>query len=218
LKNPSRIQRALLCLLAHCMVVADLLADDAPESVAPVPGVSSDQSAMDADAAALDLALWSAAADGNIDLFNRLLASGARVQGAGVPTTALWIASQQGETEIVKRLLALGTDVEAQDAVDGRTALYQAAQEGHTSVVRLLLASGAHTDVSSIRTGATPLFMAAARGHAEVVRLLLAARADINALANADGVVDSPLSIAKKRGYDDIVEMIERSGDIDLTP
>lgn len=202
-------------LLSVCLSVANALADEATESSSMDPSHSFSHSAMNADVAALDLALWSAAADGDTELFDRLLMLGAQAQGPDMPTTALWIAAQEGATEIVVRLLALGVDVEAKDPVDGRTALFQAAQEGHAAIVNRLLDAGARVDVASTRTGATPLFMAAARGHAEVVRLLLDARADINVSASADGGVDSPVSIARRRGFPDIVDMIERSDDPD---
>lgn len=211
----STIQRACVCLLTLYLAAAASVADDGAEPAAFPPLHSGGHSAIDADAAALDLALWSAAAEGDVELFDRLLTRGARVQASGLPTTALWIASQQGAVGIVERLLALDADLEAPDPADGRTALFQAAQEGHAAVVRLLLLSGARVDVVSARTGATPLFVAAARGHTDVVRELLAAQADVNALANVDGVVDTPLSIAVKRGFVEIAELIRRSGGVD---
>jgi ankyrin repeat protein len=60
--------------------------------------------------------------------------------------------------------------------------------------------------------------MAAARGHTEVVGVLLAADADVHVQASADGVIDSPLSIAGKRGHFDVVELIERAGGESLKP
>jgi uncharacterized protein len=206
-----------ICLLFACLAVADSVAADSGDVTvtATVPSPNAGfHPGTDSDAEALDVALWSAAADGDLGRFERLLAEGAEAQSryAAAPTSALWIASQQGHTEIVKRLLALGTNVEAEDPSDGRTALFQAAQEGHAGIVSLLLEHGARVDVTSARTGATPLFTAAARGHIDVVRLLLAAGADVNVVATANGISDSPLSIARKRGFSGIIALIERSG------
>lgn len=209
-----------MCLLCFCLVAADSVADDAPVTVTAPPPIVDDLPGMDSDAEALDVALWSAAADGDLERFDFLLANGARVQSERTvaPTSALWIASQEGHTEIVQVLLALGTNIEGQDPSDGRTALFQAAQEGHADIVQLLLDDGARVDVRSVRTGATALFMAAARGHMDVVRLLLAAGADVNVAATANGLADSPLGIARKRGYPGIVDLIERAGGTDPRP
>src|SRR5690606_25378090 len=73
------------------------LANEAAETQAPRTA-----EAMNADAEALTEALWSAAADGDIERFNRLLAMGAEIDAtqAETVTTALWIASQEGHTEM----------------------------------------------------------------------------------------------------------------------
>jgi hypothetical protein len=206
-----------LCLLYSCFAPAGSVADEAAGMVTAPRSLAAAHPGMDADAEALGVALWSAAADGDRERLDLLLAKGAGAQShnAVAPTSALWIASQEGHAEVVQLLLALGTNVEAEDPSDGRTALFQAAQEGHTDVVHLLLESGARVDSRSARTGATPLFMASARGNIDVVRLLLAAGANVNAVATANGIADSPLSIARKRGHVDIAELIARSGGTD---
>lgn len=165
----------------------------------------------DADVEALNDALWFAAADGDLERFQRLLAQGADPDGkpTGVPATALWIAAQEGHVDLVRFLVGLGADLEARDASDERTALFQAAQEGHADIVAILLEAGASIEAASARTGATALFIAAAQGHIEVVRLLVDAGADLDARAVAGDREDSPLSVARSRGYDEVVRLIE---------
>ena len=206
----------LSCLLCSGLPTFGAVADEvAPgaDGLAPRP---ESFAALDSNAEAIDVALWTAAAEGDVERLDFLIANGADPEStvAALPTSALWIAAQEGHTEIVRRLLALGSGIETKDPSDGRTALFQAAQEGHAETVALLLAHGASVDVASARTGATPLFMAAAGGHADVVRLLLAAKSNVHVFAAANGVVDSPLSIARKRGYADVVDLIGRADGI----
>jgi ankyrin repeat protein len=170
-----------------------------------------DDELNDADVEALNDALWFAAADGDLERFQRLLAQGADPDGkpAGVPATALWIAAQEGHVDLVRFLVGLGADVDGRDATDQRTALFQAAQEGHAEIVAILLEAGAAIEAASARTGATALFIAAARGHIDAVRVLVDAGADLDARAVAGDHEDTPLSIARSRDFDEVARLIE---------
>ena len=203
-----------IALLSACLATAGSMADEATALHADMQG------GMDAEGEALATALWLAAAEGDLERLNHLLAIGAEVQAqpTGVPTSALWIAAQEGHTEIVKLLLALGANIEDQEPSDGRTALFQASQEGHPEIVNLLLEHGARVNAASASTGATPLFIAAARGHVDVVLLLLEAKANAHVVASANGIADSPSSIARKRGHAGIVELIENYSRADARP
>lgn len=53
--------------------------------------------------------------------------------------------------------------------------------------------------------GASPLLRASVSGHAEVVRALAERGADVNL---TDSAGESPLQLAKKRGYSGIVEIL----------
>ncbi|HUU17930.1 MAG TPA: ankyrin repeat domain-containing protein [Sedimentisphaerales bacterium] len=55
----------------------------------------------------------------------------------------------------------------------------------------------------------TPLLSAVSRGHREVVNLLLVNGANVNAKDNDDR---TPLSLAKDKGYEKIVELLRRHG------
>jgi ankyrin repeat protein len=83
-----------------------------------------------------------------------------------------------------------------------------AAQNGHTEIVKLLL--DANADVNAANTnGLSPLYMAAQKGHTEVVKLLLVANADVNLKGSFKDTKYTPLEIARVRGHEDIVRILE---------
>ena len=120
-----------------------------------------------------------AAHDGDLAAVQRLLASGAPVNGADAfGRTALHEAAMWGHDAILARLLRAGADVHAQDAA-GRTALDEALQTGNVSSLLLLGEAGADLDLSG--PSSLPLMIeAAARDNTTLLELILAEGHDVN--------------------------------------
>ena len=120
-----------------------------------------------------------AAHDGDLAAVQRLLASGAPVNGADAfGRTALHEAAMWDHDAILARLLRSGADVHAQDAA-GRTALDEALQTGNVSSLLLLGEAGADLDLSG--PSSLPLMIeAAARDNTTLLELILAEGHDVN--------------------------------------
>jgi hypothetical protein len=82
--------------------------------------------------------------------------------------------------------------------------LTQAAHGGHLEIVDMLLRAGATVDLPS-GEGHTALFMAVIGNHPKVVKRLLEAGANTTIKVNGDTVS----GIAKSKGFDDIVSILE---------
>jgi ankyrin repeat protein len=120
-----------------------------------------------------------AAAEGNCELVEQLLAAGADVNKDSGYGTPLEIAAKRGHVGVMVILIVNGALLDVKTDWHGQTPLFEAACRGHTQAVELLLASGA--DVTGGNApGSRPLDVAAARWHADVVALLVDAGADIN--------------------------------------
>ena len=121
-------------------------------------------------------------------------------------------AARYGDVERLQALLDSGSDVNARDRYH-QTGLMLAAQGGHTEVVRVLIAAGAPLDhVNNL--GWTALIESIVLGnggqrHVAVLRALVDAGANLN-LADRSG--DTPLALAKKRGYAEMVKILEAAG------
>ena len=135
------------------------------------------------DAKTKNEALRLAALNGDTDMVECLLNSGARVSdesmfGRGV----LHQAAQSKSPEVVRLLIKHGADVSATD-MQGHTPLHLAAASGHEAIVKLLLdemtAKSFDVDVTD-NTGRTPLHLAAFHGHIGAVKLLVDQGALIN--------------------------------------
>ncbi len=131
--------------------------------------------------------------------------------------TALMWAAFLGNEPLVKTLLERGANVGQFTVVGG--ALEQAAWGGHTGVARLLLAAGAEVDRRDLIANYTPLHWAASSEYASaaLTELLLAHGADANAeggqpVDNFLGVIQTPLSLARKRGDTPIVRTLLKAG------
>ncbi len=128
----------------------------------------------------LNEALHSAVRSGNLQEVNKLLASGADVNGSdGLGSTPLLDAAWSGNADIARVLLSHGADVNAAHREAGSTALEYAVLTGRTALVELLLTAGADT-TRRYRYNQTVLHLAAARGFPRILELLVNAHVSLN--------------------------------------
>ena len=126
--------------------------------------------------------------------------------------SAFLLAAAEGYTDIVKLTLRSGADVKSTNHY-GDTALIPAAHHGHVNVVRELLTAQVPIDHVN-KLGWTALLEAIVLGDGgpkpiEIVKMLVAAKANVN-LPDKDGV--TPLAHAKKRGFPEMVKILEAAG------
>jgi|TARA_B100000315_G_C14470843_1_gene538241 ankyrin repeat protein len=120
-----------------------------------------------------DIALLSAAYDGNIEAAKQQLAEGADVNVKDKDyrnETPLQYAAQEGHTKVAELLIANGADVNAKVFGNGETPLQYAVQEGHKEIVELLIANDA--DVNALSVYGAPLDEAVERDESEIADLL----------------------------------------------
>lgn len=126
---------------------------------------------------------------------------------------AVTIASVADDEETLRVLLALGASARLTTSRYDGTALIAAAHLGHDGVVRQLIVAGAPLDhVNNLHW--TALIEAIVLGdggirHQRVVKDLLAAGASAR-LTDRSG--NTPLALAKSRGYGEMVALLEKSG------
>jgi beta-lactamase regulating signal transducer with metallopeptidase domain len=170
--------------------------------VAPVKLVSAEE-----DAGPLEMALFNAAKDGDIEAVRRHLDLGANanaaIEGDGSPLIA---AARGGHLEAVRLLLDRGADIDRGVPGDGN-ALIMAAGEGQTEVVRYLLERGAAIE-EVVPGDENPLIHASERGQAAAVRLLIARGANVNARVWAEGEWRTPLNMARRNHRDEVVRVL----------
>lgn len=134
--------------------------------------------------------LISAAANGNKEIVELLLASGA---DANVENEqgCIPLHYHKGKSHIIDVLLPVTKDLDARD-VSGVTALHRAAGPGYGDATQRLLAAGANVNVTD-KMGNTPLHYACEEGRADIVSMLLenGARSDIK---NREGKTASQLA------------------------
>lgn len=160
-------------------------------------------------------------------LLKRGADANARDEHGEVP---LHSAAWNGSVEIAALLAANGADVNARNSL-GETPLYIAAYYGKTAVMRLLIEKGADVNSKSA-SGETPLHRAALQGRDEAAKLLVENGADVNARAvplppvktlsklkakvmaklrpKREGA--TPLSYAKKKGSETIIQLLKEHG------
>lgn len=116
-------------------------------------------------------ALFAAAAAGQLERLDSLLAQGADVNGKnGAGRTPLMAAAFSGNVRVIRKLLSFGADPDAADQ-RGVTALMEAAAQGYEDAVRALIAGGA--DVSAKEnSGLTLIDRAKKSGHMRIVAIL----------------------------------------------
>jgi len=159
-----------------------------------------------------DRALISAAERGDAAEVRRLISAGGNVNAQDENRNSAYLVSgARGHTEVLKLTLAAGADLRSTNRYGG-TALIPACHYGHVETVRELLKT--KIDIDHVNNlGWTALLEAVILGdggprHVEIVGLLVArgARQD---LADRDGV--TALQHARKRGYPQIVQLLERA-------
>ena len=123
------------------------------------------------------------------------------------------IASVADDEETLRSLLALGASAKLTTSRYDGTALIAAAHLGHDGVVRQLLAAGAPRDhVNNLHWTAVIESIVLGNGgvrHQATLKALIDARANLR-LADRQG--NTPLALAKSRGYREMVVMLEKAG------
>ena len=158
-------------------------------------------------------ALIAAAYRNHLDVARALIQAGADVNRQDeTRQSAYLISTSEGYLELLRLTLENGADVRSLDSFNG-TGLIRAADRGHVDIVAALLETD--IDVNHVnRLNWTALLEAVILGdggerHTEVVRLLVDAGADVT-LADGDGV--TPLEHARRRGFTEMVDIMETAG------
>ena len=138
-----------------------------------------------------------AARDGNEEIVQKLIVSGADIKASHATTLrhALSEASIHDHQSIVDLLVKEGCPLEHCDA-EGYSALHHACQRGHLSVAKILITNGAPVDASGPH-GQTALHLAMQVPHQNVVMLLIQHKASVNA---RDATFRTPLHIGASQG------------------
>jgi ankyrin repeat protein len=126
--------------------------------------------------------------------------------------SAYLVPTADASLEFLRLTLQAGADVHRLDSYNG-TGLIRAADRGHVAIIRELLTTDIAIDHVN-RLGWTALLEAIILGdggarHTEVVRLLVTAGASVN-LADSGGI--TPLSHAQRRGFGEIVGVLQGAG------
>ena len=126
---------------------------------------------------------------------------------------AVTIASVADDEETLRSLLALGASAKLTTSRYDGTALIAAAHLGHDGVVRQLIAAGAPLDhVNNLHWTAVIESIVLGNGgarHQATLKALVDAKANLQ-LADRQG--NTPLALAKSRGYREMVAMLEKAG------
>ncbi|QHE84134.1 ankyrin repeat domain-containing protein [Hydrogenophaga sp. BPS33] len=126
---------------------------------------------------------------------------------------AVTIASVADDEDTLRLLLQLGASAKQTTSRYDGTALIAAAHLGHDGVVRQLIAAGAPLDhVNNLHWTATIESIVLGDGgarHQATLKALIDAKANLQ-LADRSG--QTPLALAKARGYVAMVAMLEKAG------
>lgn len=126
---------------------------------------------------------------------------------------AVTIASVADDEETLRTLLALGASARQVTSRYDGTALIAAAHLGHDGVVRQLISAGAPLDhVNNLHWTAVIESIVLGQGgprHQATLKALIDAGANLQ-LADRQG--QTPLQLARARGYRDMVAMLEKAG------
>lgn len=149
-----------------------------------------------------------------LDVFECLIEQGAdiNIRDNRLDNPLLY-AGAEGMLDFVKVAVAAGADTTITNRFGG-TALIPAADRGHVDIVKELLTTS-DVNIDHVNNlGWTALLEAVILGdggqkHQAIVKLLIDHGADVN-LADSDGT--TPLQHAKRRGYQEMIEMLVRKG------
>jgi uncharacterized protein len=123
------------------------------------------------------------------------------------------IAAVANDVPMLKLALDGGGNPKAVTSRYDGTALIAAAHLGHVEVVRMLIAAKAPLDhVNNLRWTAlieSIVLGDGGRNHTETLRALVEAGANVNI---ADGSGSTPLSLARSRGFREMVAILEKAG------
>ena len=126
---------------------------------------------------------------------------------------AVTIAAVADDEETLRTLLALGASARLTTSRYDGTALIAAAHLGHDGVVRQLIAAGAPLDhVNNLHWTAVIESIVLGNGgarHQATLKALIDAKANLQ-LTDRQG--NTPLALAKSRGYPQMVAMLEMAG------
>ena len=126
---------------------------------------------------------------------------------------AVTIASVADDEATLRTLLALGASAKQVTSRYDGTALIAAAHLGHDGVVRQLIAAGAPLDhVNNLHWTAVIEAIVLGDGgarHQRTLQALIGAKANLQL---ADRTGRTPLQLAKARGYEAMVKMLEAAG------
>lgn len=160
------------------------------------------------DKATQETALECAARNGNREILQLLIRSGADVNLVdNVGQTALMQIGEQATSDIVWDLINAGAKVNLADH-DGDTALTEAASSNDSDVVKTLLDAGAQVNQQN-NDGQTALMKAAENGNVNNVRLLIRAGADFN-LRDKDGM--TAMTYARARNNATVIRLLHSYG------
>ena len=126
---------------------------------------------------------------------------------------AVTIAAVADDEETLRLLLSLGASAKLVTSRYDGTALIAAAHLGHDGVVRQLIAAGAPLDhVNNLHWTAVIEAIVLGDGgarHQRTLQALIRAKANLQ-LADRQG--QTPLALARSRGYPEMVKMLEQAG------
>ena len=126
---------------------------------------------------------------------------------------AVTIASVADDEETLRTLLVLGASAKLTTSRYDGTALIAAAHLGHDGVVRQLITAGAQLDhVNNLHWTAVIESIVLGNGgarHQATLKALIDAKANLQ-LTDRQG--NTPLALAKSRGYREMVSMLEMAG------
>ena len=143
----------------------------------------------------------------DLGIISNLIRAGASVKGISSSGSPLIIeAAFSGNPKIVELLIDAGADINAKRK-DGTTTLFIAIYKQEWDLSRVLIQKGAN--VNTQMDVGTPLLFAVSAGHFDTVKLLVEKGADVNA---KDDENNSPLSIAIKRNYQQIIDFLKTAG------
>jgi ankyrin repeat protein len=157
-----------------------------------------------------EMTIFEAAAAGEIERVERLIANGAAVNGFSADGwTPLHLASFFGHARIVELLIANAADVTTVSRNStGNTALHAALAGHHPFVAGLLIGGGGDVNASDA-AGWRPLHLAAANNSLDALKTLIAQGADV-AAANAQG--QTALSLAQEKNLREAAALLRRHG------